>query len=100
MTVEQVVAEYASLSADDQRRVLAATAALAPPPADSAANAALWIIVVLSLSMLLVGGTVLLFFLINWEKPTEVIVPLVTGALGALAGLLAPSPVAQTNGNA
>jgi hypothetical protein len=41
----------------------------------------------------LIGGGVALVLLVNWGKPTEVIVPLVTASLGVLAGLLAPSPV-------
>jgi hypothetical protein len=53
----------------------------------------LWLMVVGAFIVLLVGGTVLLYLLVRDGTNTEVIAPLVTGALGVLAGLLAPSPV-------
>jgi hypothetical protein len=48
--------------------------------------------------LLLIGGTVLLYLLVRDGTSTEVIAPLVTGALGVLAGLLAPSPVSGGGG--
>jgi flagellar basal body-associated protein FliL len=52
----------------------------------------IWLIVVAALAMLLLGGTLLVFWLTKNGKDSEAILPLVAGALGALAGLLAPSP--------
>jgi hypothetical protein len=52
------------------------------------------LIVVSAFVVLLVGGAYLLFVLVQDGDSTEVIAPIVTGALGVLAGLLAPSPVA------
>lgn len=52
-----------------------------------------WLIVVLSFATVLVGGSFLLYILVQDAKPTEVLVPIVTAALGVFAGLLAPSPV-------
>jgi hypothetical protein len=53
----------------------------------------LWLMVVGAFIILLLGGTGLLYLLVRDGITTEVIAPLVTGALGVLAGLLAPSPV-------
>jgi hypothetical protein len=50
--------------------------------------------VVGSFVFLLVGGTGALLGLILAGKDTKDILPLVTAAVGVLAGLLAPSPVA------
>jgi flagellar basal body-associated protein FliL len=52
----------------------------------------IWLIVVAALAMLLLGGTLLVFWLTKNGKDSEAILPLVAGALGASAGLLAPSP--------
>ncbi len=51
----------------------------------------LWVIVVATFCVVLVGGDYLMYQLVQDNKSTEVIGPVVTGALGVLAGLLAPS---------
>lgn len=85
--------QYDQMSVDDQK-LFAELAGLKPP--DQHTNSKLWLIVVTTFSLLLLGGTLMLFFLIRAEDSTEVIGPIVTAALGVLAGLLAPSPVQES----
>jgi hypothetical protein len=58
----------------------------------------LWLMVVGAFIILLLGGTILLYLLVQDGETTEVVAPLVTGALGVLAGLLAPSPIRDGTG--
>ena len=87
-----VIQAYADLPDDEQLKVNRAIRALPDPPAGYIGP--IWIIIVLGFVVLLLGGGYLLYELVRDGMSTEVIAPLVTGALGVLAGLLAPSPVA------
>jgi hypothetical protein len=93
MRTDQMVQTLTKLAPDEQARMLDVLTALVPPPPGSKANVRIWYIIVFALSFALVGGMVMLFVLIMASKPTEVIVPLVTAGLGAIVGLLAPSPM-------
>jgi hypothetical protein len=92
-TAGEVIQEFANLPVNEQEKVSRAVAALPPVPPKYVGP--LWLIVVSAFVVLLLGGAYVLFLLIEAGNPTEVFVPLVTGALGVLAGLLAPSPVAN-----
>jgi hypothetical protein len=54
---------------------------------------ALWLIVVSAFVIVLVGGGWLLYDMSKNEQDTSVILPIITTVLGALVGLMAPSPV-------
>ena len=88
-----VLATYKELPEDDKKEVAGAIAASRPlPEPPKNVVGPLWLIAVSAFAIVFVGGTLGLFLLIADDKETEVIVPLVTAALGVLAGLLAPSP--------
>jgi hypothetical protein len=87
-----VLQTYAELPPAEQEKVQRAVQSL--PPAPSKYVGPLWLIVVSAFVVVLLGGTFILYDLIKGDDSTEVIVPIVTAALGVLAGLLAPSPVA------
>jgi len=90
----EVLTDFDTLPDDEKKKAAAAIAAsraLPDPPARYVGP--LWLMTVGAFVVLLVGGAFLLFLLVQDDKSTEVIGPLVTGALGVLAGLLAPSPV-------
>jgi flagellar basal body-associated protein FliL len=92
-TADSVVEAYTDLPETEKTKAaeeIARTRAM-PDPSGRAVNW-LWLIVVSALAILLLGGTFLVFWLTKDGKDTEAILPLVAGALGALAGLLAPSP--------
>jgi hypothetical protein len=78
---------------DTAAAVIAASRPLPDPPASAVGP--LWLMTVGAFVVLMVGGALLLYLLVQDDKSTEVIGPLVTGALGVLAGLLAPSPISQ-----
>ena len=91
-----VIQAYADLPDPEKEKVnkvVSGLPALPAPP--SPYIGPLWILVVLAFVIVLIGGTWLLYDLIQDGKATEVIVPIVTASLGVLAGLLAPSPVAN-----
>jgi hypothetical protein len=64
---------------------------LPPPPARDVVS--LWYLIVGAFVVLLLGSGLVLYFEVKAGNPTSVFEALATGALGALAGLLAPSPV-------
>jgi hypothetical protein len=95
-TASQVLEEFNTLDGEEKRQAANAIAASRPLPDPPASYVGpIWVIVVLAFCIVLVGGGILLYQLVQDDKSTEVIGPLVTGALGVLAGLLAPSPVTQ-----
>lgn len=89
-TAGEVIEEYSALSEGEREKVNAVVRGL--PPAPSKYVGPLWVIIVLAFAAVMVGGGYLLFLLIQDGDSTEVLVPIVTAALGVLAGLLAPSP--------
>jgi hypothetical protein len=91
-TFDDVMSQYHTLSTDDQKKVNDAIRGLPTPPPSYVGP--LWMIVICAFVILLLGGTVLLYLQVKDKSSTTVIAALVTGALGVLAGLLAPSPVA------
>ena len=95
-TAAELIGEFESLPAKE--RAIAAqeirVRALPDPPTPWVGP--LWFLIVSAFVVVLVGGGFLLYLLVQDDKNTEVIGPLVTGALGVLAGLLAPSPVSGT----
>ena len=93
MPVADVLQAYADLPDAEKETVNRAIGALPTPPAKYVGP--LWLIVVLGFVVLLLVGTWMLYDLIQSDDSTDVIVPIVTAALGVLAGLLAPSPVAN-----
>ena len=89
----EVLAAFKELPEEDKKEAAAAISAARPLPDPPAAVVGrLWLIAVSAFAIVFVGGTLGLFLLITNDKETEVVVPLVTAALGVLAGLLAPSP--------
>jgi hypothetical protein len=93
VTSTDVLETFKQLPEDEKEVAAAAIAASRPlPPPPEKVVGPLWLIAVSAFAIVLVGGTLGLFLLIADDKETEVIVPLVTAALGVLAGLLAPSP--------
>lgn len=90
----EVLSTFRELDAADKKEVAAAVRALEPPPASMLGW--LWLIIVGSLAIALLGGVLLVYFLIQDDKSTDVVAAITTGALGALIGLIAPSPV-QSN---
>jgi hypothetical protein len=93
---EDVISQYNALQSDDKKKVIAAVRELPPPPPSYVGP--LWIMVISAFIILLLGGTFLLYLQVKDKSSTTVIAPLVTGALGILAGLLAPSPVGGGGG--
>lgn len=89
MAASDVISAFNQLSAQEQSLVKAQIQLPDPP---NSALGAVWIIVVATLAVILVGGLGAVVFLIADNKPTEVVVPIVTTALGFVGGLLAPSP--------
>jgi hypothetical protein len=101
---QQVVREFLDLSAEEKREAkeaLERAGELAPkaipPPAEGGPStgvaSALWVIVVSAFVIVLVGGGWLLYDMSKNEQDTSVILPIITTVLGALVGLMAPSPV-------
>lgn len=93
-TVDELLSMYRDLPPREQTKVAGVIQASRPiPDPPPAYVGVLWLMVVGAFIILLLGGTTLLYFLVRDGMTTEEIAPLVTGALGVLAGLLAPSPV-------
>ena len=88
-TREEVLGAFSTLSQEEQQQV-ARVISMPPPPAPFVGW--LWLMIVGAFVVLLVGGAFLVYLLIQSGKATDVIAPFVTGALGVLAGLIAPSP--------
>jgi uncharacterized integral membrane protein len=86
---QAVANQFQGLTAAQQKQVVRSLA----DPGQSTANT-LWLMIVGGLIVLLLGGVGLLYLQIDNGKDTSVILPLVTAALTAIVGLLAPSPVA------
>jgi len=92
-TREDVLNAYSRLPAREQlelRRELG----LPPPPARVLGT--VWLIVIGTLAAVVIGGGLLIYSLIQDDKETEVLVGFVSAALGALIGLLAPSPTSSS----
>lgn len=92
-TASEVVDQYKALPEDEKATAAAQIAALPRPP--KGVVGVLWVMVVGAFVVTLLVGIWLLYSLIQEDKSTEVIVPIVTAAVGVLAGLLAPSPVSS-----
>jgi hypothetical protein len=89
----EVVQNFDRLPEAEQQKVAAEIRARSLPDPPTSYVGPLWLIVVSAFAIVMVGGGFLLYLLSNGDKSTEVVGPIVTGALGVLAGLLAPSPV-------
>lgn len=92
-TAGQFLEAYAELPEAEQAKVQTTVRAL--PELPKSYVGPVWLIVVLSFAIVFVGGGFLIYSLVQDSKATEVLVPIVTAALGVLAGLLAPSPVSK-----
>ena len=90
-TASEVIDAYAALPQKEQHEAARAIRALPTPEGPVVAK--LWLIVVGSFAIVLVGGLFLVYLLVQDGKSTEVVAPIVTAAIGVLAGLLAPSPI-------
>lgn len=91
MALPEAIAAYEDLSQED-RAQFKASAGLLPTPQGSALSW-IWLFVIGILGAVVIGGGVLVYSLIRDDKATEVLVGFVSAALGALIGLIAPSPV-------
>jgi hypothetical protein len=79
-----------------EKRDVAEHAVQSLPSASGPIVNVLWLIIVSSFALLLVGGaTAVVYMTVNAKDPKDLL-PLVTAALGVLAGLLAPSPARQS----
>jgi hypothetical protein len=85
--VDELVKRYRSLSAAEQ----VAVSNLLPPPSGGALST-VWIIIVSCLALSVLGFGYLGYQLILQKADATAIVALASTALGALIGLLAPSP--------
>jgi hypothetical protein len=94
-TAEDVVSSWEALPDDEKLKANAAIAVRPLPQAPTGVVGTLWIMVVGTLCIVLIAGGVGLYFLSRDNISTEVLLPIVTSALTALVGLLAPSPVAS-----
>jgi hypothetical protein len=88
-TAATVLSDFAALPADEKANV-AAVISLGPPPPIYVGP--LWIMVVGGFILLLLGSAWAVYHLVVTGKDPKDVVPIVTAALGVLAGLLAPSP--------
>ncbi|MEA2364038.1 MAG: hypothetical protein QOD71_3183 [Thermoleophilaceae bacterium] len=96
---QAVTQSLAALPADKAKDAVAAAGLVGQLGRVAAKDIAfLWKLVIGGFVALLLGGTVLVFVLVLSGERTEVIAPLVTGALGVLAGLLAQSPTQSSGG--
>jgi hypothetical protein len=84
--------QFDALSVDAQKQVAEYAVQSLPPPSQSEVNN-LWLLVVWTFAILLVGGAAAVVLMTLLGKDPKDLLPLVTAALGVLAGLLAPSPV-------
>jgi len=89
----ELVENFDRLPVTEQQKAAAEIRARSLPDPPPSYVGPLWLIVVSAFAIVMVGGGFLLYLLSNGNKSTDVVGPIVTGALGVLAGLLAPSPV-------
>jgi hypothetical protein len=103
---QQVVREFLDLSVEEKREAkeaLARAGELAQPqmlaqpeaipePGPGVTNI-LWVLIVTTFVIVLLGGGYLLYDMSKNAQDTSVILPIITTVLGALVGLMAPSPV-------
>jgi hypothetical protein len=94
-TATELIAGFDALPLDERAKAAKEIRVRSLPEPPAPWIGPLWLMVVGAFVVLLLGGGFLLFLLVQDDKSTEVIGPLVTGALGVLAGLLAPSPVSS-----
>jgi hypothetical protein len=93
-SADQVIEAFQQLPAAEQAKASVAIRSVrALPDAPPQVVGILWLLVVGGFVVLMLGGALLVYLLIQDDKSTEVMAPLVTAAVGVLAGLLAPSPV-------
>ena len=64
------------------------------PPPKGKSLAVVWYIVLITLAIVILGGMLIIWSLTDAGKSADVFVGFVGAALGALIGLIAPSPVA------
>lgn len=93
-TAQEVKAQYDTLS-DSDKVVAAQAMGLGAPP--KSVVGIIWMLIVGTLSLVVLVGMVLAFQLVNGGKDAGVFAGFVGGAIGALVGLLAPSPVKGSN---
>jgi len=89
---EDVKRQYDLLSLDDKKQVADYAVQSLPQPTQPAVDK-LWLLVVWTFAILLIGGASAVVLMTILGKDPKDLLPLVTAALGVLAGLLAPSPV-------
>jgi flagellar basal body-associated protein FliL len=87
---QQVVREFLDLSVEEKRE---AKEALGMKEASEGVTNILWVMIVTAFVVVLLGGGYLLYDMSKNEQDTSVILPIITTVLGALVGLMAPSPV-------
>jgi hypothetical protein len=97
---QQVVREFLDLSVEERRQAkeaLERAGELAQPqempPAGQGVTNVLWVMIVSAFVIVLLGGGFLLYDMSKNQQDTSVILPIITTVLGALVGLMAPSPV-------
>ena len=93
-TLAQVQSDFQALDTDDQREFLLMQRL--PNPTQRAADN-VWMLVLVILGIVVVGGGFLVFQLIVDDKDASVVVGFVSAALGAIIGLIAPSPLSGSN---
>jgi hypothetical protein len=100
MGAEDIAGNFNTLS-EDERRAAVAMMRIPPPgipPPTGGGLTVVWIMVLTILGLVAVGGMVLTFILIRDDAAAEAIVGFTGAALGAVVGLIAPSP-SGGNGN-
>jgi hypothetical protein len=107
---QQVVREFLDLSVEEKREAKEALARAgelaqpqmltqpeampeAMPEAGPGVTNILWVMIVTTFVIVLLGGGYLLYDMSKNGQDTSVILPIITTVLGALVGLMAPSPV-------
>jgi hypothetical protein len=85
-----LVAAFAALP-DNQKQIVKSQISGLPIPSRNFLGI-VWIILMITLAVVVLGGGWLVYQLVNDGKDSEVLVGFVSAALGALIGLLAPSP--------
>ena len=93
----QVVTEGLRSLPEPARREVAEGTGWAPPTGTW--GNIIWLILISSFCLILVGGGYLLYVMSRDHIDTAVVAPVITTVLGALVGLLAPSPVQQRGGS-
>jgi len=88
---QTVLEAFDALPEADQRQVLRQMAAIGNPPAKYLG--AIWILLIVALIVVVIGGGWLVYLLVTRGTDAGIMVGFVSAALGALIGLLAPSPV-------